>query len=355
MGDFTGFSFGDNKSSDLGITRVSGGDRYEEQLHPDINDRTAEVPGLDGQYYFGSDFGPKTIDIEFAFDHLTESQFRKLRQVFGTKHIRKLVFDESPYKYYMAKIESPVELSYVCFYEPKKRQETIDGIRYKEDDVYKTSHVVMRNTDIKERIYKGEGTVTFICYFPFAKSNFKVLPEAGDEYYEGSEEWATSSGILSANDSRLEEIDHFVNNRIMVYNPGDLPTGFRLYCPFTTMGNQITLQYRPNELSDYDILVITEPHPKRNGGTEENPINDEGFLIDTNNNLIVGVSSFSSNIITTSGNLYNECIDAGYFFKIQPSEYTVDEYNNITIAHDAFISITNGNNGMQIFYDYLYF
>ena len=42
MGDFTGFSFGGVHSSDLGITRVSGGDRYEEKLHPEVSDRTAE-------------------------------------------------------------------------------------------------------------------------------------------------------------------------------------------------------------------------------------------------------------------------------------------------------------------------
>ena len=78
MGDFTGFEFGGVHSSDLGITRVSGGDRYDEQLHPEIKDRTVEVPGLNGEYYFGSDFGTRTFDIEIAFDLLTEELFRKL-------------------------------------------------------------------------------------------------------------------------------------------------------------------------------------------------------------------------------------------------------------------------------------
>ena len=30
MGDFTGFTFGGYNTVDLGITRVSGGDRYDE-------------------------------------------------------------------------------------------------------------------------------------------------------------------------------------------------------------------------------------------------------------------------------------------------------------------------------------
>ena len=91
MEDFTGFTFGGVHSSDLGIIRVSGGDRYDEQLHPEIKDRTAEVPGLNGDYYFGSDFGPRSFDIEIAFDSLTEEQFRKLRRVFGTKDIKQFL------------------------------------------------------------------------------------------------------------------------------------------------------------------------------------------------------------------------------------------------------------------------
>ena len=130
MGDFLGFTFGDVHSSNLGITRVSGGDRYDEDLHPEIKDRTAEVPGLNGQYYFGSDFGEKTFDLEIAYDHLTEEQFRKLRQVFGTKEIKALIFDERPYKTYMVKIGSPIELSYICFDEPKKVVgEPRDGVK----------------------------------------------------------------------------------------------------------------------------------------------------------------------------------------------------------------------------------
>ena len=91
MGDFTGFTFGGVKSSDLGIIRVSGGDRYEEQLSSEIKDRTVEVPGMDGEYYFGSNYGPRIIDIEIAFDSLTEEQFRELRKTFGTREIKDLI------------------------------------------------------------------------------------------------------------------------------------------------------------------------------------------------------------------------------------------------------------------------
>ena len=44
-------------------------------------------------------------------------------------------------------------------------------------------------------------------------------------------------------------------------------------------------------------------------------------------------------------NLYNEYVDSGYFFKLQPS-------NNID---EGVIEVTHGNSNMKIFYDYLYF
>lgn len=381
MGDFTGFSFGDWHSTDpetgvVKVIRVSSGDRYEEQLHPEIKDRTAEVPGVNGEYFFGSDFGTRTFDIEFAFDHLTEVQFRQLRKTFGTKEIKRLIFDERPYKYYMAKLESPVELSYVCFDEPKRELDTTrDGVRVKSrtpitEEVDGETQVIgytierepvtpYKYLETKERIYKGEGKMTLICYFPFAKSNFKVLPEQGQAYYEGSEEWAVSSGLLS-NETYTSNYDTYIAPEqpegseeppetpyINVYNPGDIETGFRMYIPFNGWSDgAVTLSYRENASDTFaDVLVINKPTPQRYGGTVNNPLNDIGILIDTNNGLITGVSAASDNSITTTGNLYNKYVEAGHFFKIQP--YEPDD--------EAKITITNGNGGIKIFYDYLYF
>ena len=78
-----------------------------------------------------------------------------------------------------------------------------------------------------------------------------------------------------------------------------------------------------------------------------------GILIDTNNGLIVGVRQAESIIdqdgnatYQTSGNLYNEYVKSGYFFKLQPNESVTD---------GATLQINNGAEGIQIFYDYLYF
>ena len=356
MGDFLGFTFGGIHSSALGITRVSGGDRYNEELHPEIKDRTAEVPGLDGEYYFGSNFGPRSFDIEIAFDGLTETQFRLLRTIFGTRQIKELIFDERPYKKYMAKLENPIELSFVAFDEPKYTWEKIQDSynNYVQGISGDFEHKVYDGTT--QRIYKGEGKITFVCHYPFAKSVYKVLPVS-----EEDSDWVISSGILSTD--TYVQFDTFENGQIKVYNPGDMSTGFRLYCPFTAAAQPESEEVEPNEEeveaapSTYNItLAYTE------GGSTDvtavlqiqnlEPIGEDiGFIINTDTGLIVGVSAVGydnngNRRFTTSGNLYNRYVTSGHFFKLNPS---------ISINDGANIQISGDISDIEIYYDYLYF
>ena len=443
MGDFTGFSFGGVHSSDMGITRVSGGDRYEEKLHPEVSDRTAEVPGLDGVYYFGSEHRERVFDITLGFDSLTEEQFRRLRTIFSTKEVKELIFDERPYKKYMAKIESPVELSFVCFDEPRKvigaerkgiriteRTATTSSVisdvsegldvtlsestyqsffssdgtntfEYRDSVWYlveEEAEVELSNYGIEvtindpsvenigfkvtnsttngvtweqvtpytidythvQRIYKGEGKISFICHYPYAKSVFKELPE-------GSDEWAFSSGILSVSD--YSEFDRYDNTSgiINIYNGGDLPANFSLYCPFL-VSHSMKLKYYTNANTLSGQLNIGDITPLDNITGH----NDVGFLINTSNGLIQGVQSitYAADGVSyvTSSNFYNRYIKSGSFFKIEPNTSSRDgSYFEIKDKNDAIINSgteqildTSDNvvaeySKIQIFYDYLYY
>lgn len=348
-GDFLSFSFAGVDSSDLNIVRTSDGDRFDEELIPEIKDVTVEVPGMDGEYYFGTTYGTRTFEVSFAFDSMTEEQFRRLRQLYGRKRQGELIFSERPYKKYIAKIESPIELSYICFDEQDYNWRKIEEHREAgSESVTYVKGIGGRDYEFKEysgttrRIYKGEGKISFIAYFPFAKSNFKVLPESGNEYYEGSADWAVSSGILSLNERESGEIDVYSAGAINVYNAGDVPTGFRLYIP-SGLADTTTLTYNAGASNQSEIaLLVIKPFDLVTG--------DEGILIDTNSCLIVGVKDMSvgSNgnpTYTTTGNLYNGYIESGYFFKLQPNLKT----------DNAQIQITNLTSTPQIFYDYLYF
>lgn len=147
-GPFTGFTFNGVHSSDLGITRVSGSNLYSSNILPNFQDINAAVPGGDGTYYWGSNFTQKPFPISIAFDNMSEIQFRRLKTVLSTKDISELIFDEEPYKVYSAKIQSAPQLSWICF----------------EDDEGRS-------------IYKGNGTLTFVSYYPFARNRFKTLEE----------------------------------------------------------------------------------------------------------------------------------------------------------------------------------
>lgn len=140
--DFIGFTYNGYHSSSLGIYRTSDGSRYNENLITSLNDKTADVPGSDGQYYFYTSSKNKTFSISYAFDSLTEGQLRQLKQVFDGRGIHDLIFDEAPYKTWSAKVTGNASIKHISF---------TDGHG--------------------NRVYKGEGSLQFTCYWPFAKSS----------------------------------------------------------------------------------------------------------------------------------------------------------------------------------------
>ena len=180
IGDFLSFWIDDTHSSDLGLTRVSDGSRYTKTLLPSFKDETAEVPGGDGTYYYGSRYEKKEIPIKVAFDDLSESQFRQITQLIGDKQMHRLVFDEEPYKEYVVKIAAPPEFKYLCF----------DEVENHEDE----------NGEIERRfyrVYKGEGELKFVCYDGYARNRtgYKWLEDYDLEVFSNKNEWLEASKI----------------------------------------------------------------------------------------------------------------------------------------------------------------
>ena len=358
-GDFTGFSFDGIHSSQLNIVHVSSSDRYSEELFPEVKDKTIEIPNNHGEYYYGSTYGTRTFEIDIAFDSVTETQFRKIRQLFSTTKICELIFDERPYKVYYAKAESPVELSYICFDEEEYTWDTT-GHRSKEKDPdtgqYQPGDYIPGSIDHKvytgnkRRIYKGEGTINLICHFPLARQLYKIKelysnpnfnPNDGVHSYTGNtitsytnvDEWIESSGILDYNTRHNNSIDEVktpsntYRYMIPVYNPGDLNVGFCLYIPFNSEG-KICANEGKNVIiinGDDAILYLNKEI------TRQKPI-ETGILINTTNHLIEGVvyrhitqlqDTRNPSWITT-GSIYNQYIVAGDFPHIIKSDWFFD-------------------------------
>jgi hypothetical protein len=337
-GDFLGFQFDDVHSSDLGIIRVSDGSRYTENLLPTIQDKTTQIPGADGMYFFGSWYTQKQISFSFAYDHLTEEQFRKLKVLFGDKKIHDLIFDEWPYKVFKVKITGTPNLKYICFNEPL---EGYTGDIFTKEELYGTT---LRNPT--DRIYKGEGQLSFVTYVPFANSRYKYLDEYTvnsvpswgtlengyvDYVHYNLYDWRDSSRLLHSATSvtqndvtySLDKIDfEFDDNgttkyqspgNVLVYNAGDIDTHFKLYLYFENgQFPGCTLGANNNE---YFGKIVLKDFELADG--------DSGICINTKLNLIEGVEyTFGQQGVVSiepTGTIYNKYIESGDFFKIKPT------------------------------------
>lgn len=182
--DFRGFRFGNIHTSDLNLEVVSSSGKYENRTLPSTNDSVVDVPGGDGQYYFGSVYKNREFTCNVAFDSVSEKIYRKIRQIFSTDKLQDLVFDEEPYKTWKAKLKGKPEFKSICFI----------------------------NKDTGERVYKGDGKLTFICYFPYALGKDKYIVRAADYYITHTPECIINQG---------QKDETFVKNDTFNYSPID--------------------------------------------------------------------------------------------------------------------------------------
>lgn len=391
IGDFIGMEYNGVHSSALGFVRTSNGDRYNLSLLPSFEDQTAQVQGRDETYYFGLNYTDKNISIDIAFDEINESRFRKITKLFSDRKPHKLILDESPYKYYNVKIAESPEIDYLCF------------------------------DNGGERIYKGEGSLSFVAYNPFAQSTYKYLTDYNsdtmkywdfkvtkdivpilnnkiyytrdswdnytpiiftdeiefpqkytqcdtskefnssfvyyifdgteytevenlesetyrlnpsnyytknnDFYYEGGNinEWFFSLDLLPNQTYQSYTYDTFISgeNKINLYNPGDLETDFEVTIPFIedSISNlKFYLSSFNTTLVNYQLLFNDNILKKGN---------DAAIKINSMNNLVYGVDSVENGKPT--GNIYNDSIIGGHFFKIPVTYRGEENYSVISL------------------------
>ena len=286
-GDFIGFSLGDTHSTSLGIVRVSDGSRYNENLLPTLADKTTQVGGADETYYFGTDYTQKSITIPIAFDGMTDAQFRQLRALCASKKLQKLVYDEAPYKYYMVKSTGNPTIKYVSFDE-YDAEGNITGL-----------------------VYKGEGSLTFTAYYPYARCEHKFLD---DEYYaqfETIHQWKAASGLKETKGN----LDFWYNTdnmgwKIPTYNPGDLEADYKLYFPYD------------EEKKIFGLLNVSVNGTILGFGSTFARLDekDAHICVDSHANLVYGVDAN----FNQTGTLYNKFLTSGEFVKIPLGESIIE-------------------------------
>lgn len=292
--DYIGFTFNGVHSDTLGIKRTSEGSRFNENLLPTIQDKTVQVPGGDGMYHFGSYYTQRQFNISYAFDALTEEQLARIKALFGDKKIHELIFDETPYKVYQAKVTGSASIKHIPFAEGETN-----------------------------RIYKGEGNIQFTAYDPYAHCREKYLSNEYYKKFNNIDEWKTAAGLLEAQG----DYDILTDNTVKLYNPGVKETDFIL-----------TLNFVNGIISAGGINIGANNQLNFKAITSQNE--DDQIKINTKLNLIEGYKNGKK-----SGMIYNKYITSGTFFKIPVSDGTdmILTLNQIKAYFDS------------IEYDYIYF
>lgn len=213
--DFRGFRFGKIHTSDIHLEVVSNSDRYEPRILPAATDTTTDIPGSDGQYYFGSVYKNREITCNLAFDNVSENDYRKIRKLLAIDKLQDLVFDEEPYKTWKAKIKSKPEFKSLCFTDKETGQ----------------------------RVYKGTAKLTFICYYPYAFGFDKYIVRAADYYMTNppeciiQEAYSDETFVKSKKDKpSIRDIDKDLDYHYNV-NPSDYEGG-------TTLDNINNVNFR---------------------------------------------------------------------------------------------------------------
>ena len=363
--DFFGFSFNGHHSSELGIVRVSDGSRYNDTILPSFQDKTIAVPGGDGTYFFGSNYTNRPFTVSIAFDGLTEAQFRKLRQVFNGKDVGDLIFDELPYKAYTVKVQSPPQLKYICFDMEVEDQSTTSTILHNHDLYTHSSASAYTAPTSPGRVYKGEGTIQFIGYKPYAHSVYKYLSSYTNT---NKNEWKDSTGMLSTQGSY--DVISTNTTTVKVYNPGDVETDFCAYVPIGAGSNitKIELKSESNTIlnglyfsnvsliSNNDSLLRINSQSNLIEGCAINYIesqdssflpekvyyefDEEDMYTETSDTIKNPQKTYYERIYITTGNLYNKFISSGDFFKIPIGTF------NLVVTGTKFIDLD---------YSYLYY
>lgn len=232
--DFLAFSFnGLHSWDDFKIIRVSDGDRYNIELGPQSQDKTAENPGGDGMYYFNTNHKQKVFNINFAFEELDDVTIREMKRWLSSKELGDLWFEEEPYKVYSVKVTGQPTIKYIPF------DKQLSGSTTK-------------------RIYRGEGSVQFTAYWPYAhtpdyvetKANMDIINyipinngKLWTKYntFQNKKDWGLSSGLAVENGNSLTNA---FTTTCLGENPGDLPAPFIYTHPINLgSGTSSTITY----------------------------------------------------------------------------------------------------------------
>lgn len=314
-GDFLSFSFRGVNSADMGIVRVSDGSRFTTNLFPPSRESIIAVEGRSESFVADIWHEPRTFDLEFVFDDVTELGLRRLRTWLRNDVMGELFFDETDYKAYEVRVTNEVRLNFVPF------------------DDKKTVRYAPTGGDVTPRIYKGEGNVTFKAYFPYAKNRY-------DRINSGNiEQWVAAAGIPVSGTTNYDTLN--AAGSATLFNAGEITTPLDI--EFKVVNNTGYQSFQLREDGDLIGQIVLDLSKLSVGTT---------YIIDSYRKIVRQKNSNKEHSIAHAA--------GDYLFLPQSINPLSERVHNhvLTTSPTGYVGSTGGkieilDTGIQ--YDYLYY
>lgn len=291
------FQYKDRDSADMGLYAISQGGRYVKNIGPSFEDSVVDVPGYDGQYYYGTDVKQQTFTLSCFTHNLTLPEYDNLRSWLHPRGVGKLILPDQPYKYYIAKVAEVSPLSAI----PLTEGQLIDSnVRFSSlsDQVVYTGNM--------ELVLKTVGSA-----YAYGFSYFRDdLLYDNDFYYD--------SGLLYKDvcpDLKYTVSANADEERLKIYNPG---------------------------------TVVSKPVLSLNLGV--NPLEANSFIKlenkTTNTTSFVNIGGMSDEVIVDFTNLTITGEDeVVHYGKILGTSFTISPKHNLIFIPDAHEVTTSEGEG----------
>lgn len=338
--DFIGFSFNGVSSEDLGIVRVSASDRYNDITIPTFQDKSAQMPGSDYTLYWESYYNTRSWTVNIAFDEMSDMQLRLFRRTFNGKDLGQLQFREKDdvtkmqetitgtYEheniYYMAKLQSSPQLNYLCFdIDPIYRKWTgpvIPGMQYYNADG--STYSSGDHYEKVEKLYKGEGTIQFIAYFPFGIRDVGITTtydEDGANLKWNGTILPTGYTTAGGSGTALTNGASTIKRQGTFTNKGDMPADWIMSIRWDRANFLTKISIDSSNALTFNFGGSSGVIPS-DGSTSNHT---KFILVNSKSNLVEEAYYNSiSNEWEYTGTVYNSCITGGDFFKMPVGECT---------------------------------
>ena len=339
---FLDFKFNDRYAHEFGIIRTSSNNRYEQNILQQRKDVVSDVPGADGQLYWGSTSAKREIRIDYAFDGLTEKQLNEMLVAWDDRKLHKLILAEEPYKYYLAKLTGNSTLKHLCF--------EIDG----------------------QRVYRGEGSFIFTSYSQYVYGIGKTTEELESLHnvlitdtdtdgtitlLESNEDHDIIIKSNKVNDEDLLTIQGYPSikegyyvfepeengGKIKIYNYGDVPTNFVLHLKVSS-GFSVG--------ATFNIKLLDSPKSSFTLKSKVSYPDGADIYIDSKN-YTTRAEYIDSSVGTVTNNL---SLASGTMFLLPVGESTIEitgEAKNIIIEEKTIDNDIKINGSIELNYLYL--